>query len=165
MTALIVNGRPLDFRMDPQVPLLWALREGANLTGTKYGCGAGDCGACTVLADGAALKSCQISLAQAEGRRITTIEGLADNGGHPVQQALLAEQAVQCGFCTGGIVLAAAALLAATPAPTDAEIRAAIDNLCRCGTYPRIIRAIRRLAPAPVAPVASPTDPNERTTP
>ena len=110
MTALTVNGRPLDFDLDPQTPLLWALRDAANLTGTKYGCGVGDCGACMVLVDDAALRSCLVTLADAEGRMVTTIEGLSRDRSHPVQQALVALQAIQCGFCTPGIAIAAAAV-------------------------------------------------------
>lgn len=144
MSRLTVNDRPVEFRMDPQTPLLWALRDAANLTGTKYGCGVGDCGACMVMVDGDAMRSCLISLAEAEGRVVTTIEGLSRNRAHPVQQALVAEQAIQCGFCTPGIAIAAAALLARNASPSDDEIKAAIPNLCRCGVYPRLIRAIRR---------------------
>ena len=130
--------------MDPQTPLLWALRDAANLTGTKYGCGVGDCGACMVLVDGEALRSCLISLAEAEGRSVTTIEGLSQDRSHPVQQALVAEQAIQCGFCTPGIAISAAALLARNADPTEDEIKAAVPNLCRCGVYPRLVRAIQR---------------------
>ncbi len=130
--------------MDPQTPLLFALRDAANLTGTKYGCGAGDCGACTVLVDGEALRSCLISLAEAEGRFVTTIEALSRDRSHPVQQALVAEQAIQCGFCTPGIAMSAAALLARNADLTEAEIKAAVPNLCRCGVYPRLVRAIQR---------------------
>jgi isoquinoline 1-oxidoreductase alpha subunit len=144
MPALTVNERPVEFRMDPQTPLLWALRDGANLTGTKYGCGVGDCGACMVLLDGEATKSCLISLAEAEGRVVVTIEGLSQDRSHPVQQALVAEQAIQCGFCTPGIAIAAAALLTRNADPNDAEIKAAITNLCPCGVYPRLVRAIQR---------------------
>lgn len=144
MTDLTVNDRPLRFDMDPQTPLLWALRDAANLTGTKYGCGVGDCGACMVLIDGAALRSCLVTVGEAEGRVVTTIEGLSRDRSHPVQQALVAEQAIQCGFCTPGIAIAAAALLAKNADPSDEEIKAAIPNLCRCGVYPRLIRAIRR---------------------
>jgi isoquinoline 1-oxidoreductase alpha subunit len=146
MTSLTVNERPLRFDLDPQIPLLWALRDAANLTGTKYGCGVGDCGACMVLVDGAALRSCLITLGEAEGRVITTIEGLSRDRSHPVQQALVAEQAIQCGFCTPGTAIAAAALLAANAAPSDDEIRRAIPNLCPCGVYPRLVRAIQRAA-------------------
>jgi len=144
MTDFTVNGRPVRFELDPQTPLLWALRDAANLTGTKYGCGAGDCGACMVLVDGAALRSCLITLAEAEGRLVTTIEGLSRDRSHPVQQALVAEQAIQCGFCTPGIAIAAAGLLARNADPSEDEIKQAIANLCRCGVYPRLVRAIQR---------------------
>ena len=148
MTDLIVNDQPVRIEMDPQTPLLWALRDAANLTGTKYGCGVGDCGACMVLVDGEPLRSCLITLAEAEGRYITTIEGLSRDRSHPVQQALVAEQAIQCGFCTPGIAIAAAALLARNANPSDEEVKEAIPNLCRCGVYPRLIRAVRRAARA-----------------
>jgi aerobic-type carbon monoxide dehydrogenase small subunit (CoxS/CutS family) len=144
MPGLTVNDRAVEFRMDPQTPLLWALRDAANLTGTKYGCGNGDCGACMVLVDGEALRSCLITLAESEGRFVTTIEGLSHDRSHPVQQALVAEQAIQCGFCTPGVVIAAAALLARNASPSDEEIKAALPNLCRCGVYPRLLRAVRR---------------------
>lgn len=144
MTSMTVNGRPVEFLMEPDTPLLWALRDAANLTGTKFGCGTGDCGACTVHVDGVALRSCQITLGEAEGRVITTIEGLSPDRSHPVQQAMVAEQAIQCGFCTPGIVMAAAALLSRNAAPTEEEIKAAVPNLCRCGVYPRLVRAIER---------------------
>jgi aerobic-type carbon monoxide dehydrogenase small subunit (CoxS/CutS family) len=144
MSRLTVNDKPVEFRMDPQTPLLWALRDAANLTGTKYGCGVGDCGACMVLVDGEALRSCLISLAEAEGRVVTTIEALSRDRSHPVQQAMVAEQAIQCGFCTPGIVIAAAALLSRNADPAPADIKAAITNLCPCGTYPRLIRAVQR---------------------
>ena len=152
--------------MDPQTPLLWALRDAVNLTGTKYGCGEGDCGACMVLVDGEAMRSCQLSLAEAEGRAVTTIEGLSRGGLHPVQQALVDAQAIQCGFCTPGIAISMAALLTRNTAPSDAEIRAGIPNLCRCGVYPRLISAVQRAgqamraaessgSPIPPAPPAS----------
>ncbi len=144
MPRLTVNDRPVEFHMDPQTPLLWALRDAANLTGTKYGCGSGDCGACMVLVDGAALRSCLISLTEAEGRSVTTIEGLSLDRSHPVQQALVAEAAIQCGFCTPGIAISAAALLARNADPSEDEIKAAVPNLCRCGVYPRLIRAVQR---------------------
>ena len=144
MTALTVNGRPLRFDIDPQTPLLWALRDAANLTGTKYGCGVGDCHACTVIVDGEALRSCLISVAEAEGRNVTTIESLSRDRSHPVQQALVAEQAIQCGFCTPGIAMAAAALLTRNANPSEDEIKAAVPNLCRCGVYPRLVRAVQR---------------------
>ena len=143
MPSLTVNTRPLEFRMDPQTPLLWALRDAANLTGTKYGCGVGDCGACMVLVDGEAMRSCLISLAEAEGRAVITIEGLSPDRSHPVQQALVAEQAIQCGFCTPGIAISAAALLARNADPSEDEIKAGIPNLCRCGVYPRLVRAVQ----------------------
>ncbi|MDE2436594.1 MAG: (2Fe-2S)-binding protein [Sphingomonadales bacterium] len=167
MTSLTVNDRAVDFQLDPQTPLLWALRDAANLTGTKYGCGVGDCGACMVLVDGQALRSCLITLAEAEGRSVTTIEGLSADRSHPVQQALVAEQAIQCGFCTPGIVMAAAALLARNADPTPEDIKAAVPNLCRCGVYPRLVRAIQRagrvarrveLISAAPAPGIDPTD-------
>jgi isoquinoline 1-oxidoreductase alpha subunit len=144
MTALTVNGRPVRFDVDPATPLLWALRDAANLTGTKYGCGVGDCHACTVMVDGEALRSCLITVAEAEGRYVTTIEGLSRDRSHPVQQALVAEQAIQCGFCTPGIAMAAAALLQRNPDPSEDEIKAALPNLCRCGVYPRLVRAVQR---------------------
>lgn len=144
MPRFTVNDRPVEFQMDPETPLLWALRDAANLTGTKYGCGVGDCGACMVLIDGEALRSCLVTLAECEGRFITTIEGLSRDRSHPVQQALVAEQAIQCGFCTPGIAIAAASLLRKNANPSDAEIKAAIPNLCRCGVYPRLVRAIKR---------------------
>ncbi len=144
MARLTVNTRPLEFRMDPATPLLWALRDAANLTGTKYGCGTGECGACMVIVDGAARLACLIPLSAVEGSEVTTIEGLSPDRSHPVQQALVAEQAIQCGFCTPGIALAAAALLARNADPSEAEIKAAIPNLCRCGVYPRLVRAVQR---------------------
>ena len=144
MPRLTVNDRPVEFKMDSQTPLLWALRDAANLTGTKYGCGAGDCGACMVLIDGEALRSCLVTLAEVEGRSVTTIEGLSPDRSHPVQQALVAEQAIQCGFCTPGIAIAAAALLARNADPTPEDIAAAVPNLCRCGVYPRLVAAVQR---------------------
>ena len=144
MARLTVNDRPVEFALDPQTPLLWALREAANLTGTKFGCGVGDCGACMVLIDGEALRACLVTLAEAEGRSVTTIEGLSPDRSHPVQQALVAEQAIQCGFCTPGIAIAAAALLARNADPSPEEIAAAVPNLCRCGVYPRLVRAVQR---------------------
>ena len=141
---MTVNGRPVEYLMDADTPLLWALRDASNLTGTKYGCGNGDCGACMVHVDGEALRACLITIAEAEGRFVTTIEGLSRDRSHPVQQAMVAEQAIQCGFCTPGIVMAAAALLADNPAPDEAAIKAAIPNICRCGVYPRLIRAVER---------------------
>ena len=144
MTSMTVNGKPVRVLLEPDTPLLGALRDAANLTGTKDGCGEGDCGACMVHVDGEALRSCLITIAEAEGRFITTIEGLSRDRSHPVQQAMVAEQAIQCGYCTPGIVMAASALLAKNGSPSEAEIKAAIPNLCRCGVYPRLVRSIQR---------------------
>ncbi len=148
MPRLTVNDRAIEIDMDPLTPLLWGLRDAANLTGTKYGCGVGDCGACMVMIDGEALRACLVSLAECEGRSVTTIEGLSHDGTHPVQQAMVAEQAIQCGFCTPGIVMSAAALLARNANPSDAEIKAGIPNLCRCGVYPRLLRVVQRAGAA-----------------
>jgi len=144
MTRFTVNGVPVHYKMDPQTPVLWALRDASNLTGTKYGCGAGQCGACTVIVDGVARRSCQITIGAIEGTFVTTIEGLSEDRSHPLQQAFAAENVPQCGYCMSGVLMAAAALLSHTPNPTDAQMDEAITNLCRCGTYPRIRRAIRR---------------------
>ena len=144
---LLVNGTAHTVEVEPDTPLLWVLRETLGLTGTKYGCGAGLCGTCTVLMDGEPVRSCRVPAAQAVGRGITTIEGLSPDGSHPVQRAWLEEQVTQCGYCQPGQILAAAALLARNPDPADADIDAALaSNLCRCGTYPRIRRAVRRAA-------------------
>jgi len=143
MTKFSVNDRPVEYRMDPETPLLWALRDASNLTGTKYGCGTGDCGACTVDIDGEAIRSCLVTIAECEGRFVTTIEGLSRDRSHPVQQAWVAEQVPQCGFCQSGMIMTAAALLRSNSNPSDAEIDAAMTNICRCGTYPRIRAAIR----------------------
>ena len=143
-----VNGERRSVATDPDRPLLDVLREDLRLTGTKYGCGEGRCGACSVLIDGRRVFSCRTPAAEAEGKAITTIEGLARGETlHPVQAAFLAEGAFQCGYCTAGMIVAAVALLAAKPAPTDAEIVAGMDrNLCRCGGYPQIVAAVRRAA-------------------
>ncbi len=143
---LRVNGDVHRLEIDPVTPLLWVLRDELGLTGTKYGCGMGVCGACTVHLDGAAVRSCAIPVGSVGERAVTTIEGLSPTGSHPVQQAWLAEQVPQCGYCQPGMIMAAAALLAKTPAPSDAEIATGITNLCRCGTYPRVRRALRRVA-------------------
>ena len=144
---LNVNGREHALDVDPETPLLWALRDHLGLTGTKYGCGQGLCGSCTVHVNGEATRSCVTTVAAAQGTRVTTIEGLARAGGHPVQAAWIAEQVSQCGYCQSGQIMAAAALLARTPRPTDPEIdRALSGNLCRCGTYQGIRRAIHRAA-------------------
>jgi isoquinoline 1-oxidoreductase alpha subunit len=144
MTRFTVNGEPVHYKMDPATPLLWALRDASNLTGTKYGCGAGQCGACTVHVDGVARRSCQVTIGAIEGSFVTTIEGLTSDRSHPVQQAWVAESVPQCGYCQSGVIMAVAALLAHTPNPSDQQIDQSITNLCRCGTYPRIRKAIRR---------------------
>ena len=144
MTRFTVNGNPVEFAMDAETPLLWALRDAANLTGTRYGCGAGLCGACTVIIDGEARRSCQVSIGAIEGSFVTTIEGLAPDRGHAVQQAWIAENVPQCGHCQSGMIMAAVALLAGNRRPSDSDIDAAITNICRCGTYPRVRRAIHR---------------------
>lgn len=146
MTRFTINGNPVAFDLAPETPLLWALRDAANLTGTKFGCGAGLCGACTVHIDGAAQRSCQVSIGDIEGTFVTTIEGLSKDRSHPVQQAWIAEQVPQCGFCQSGMIMAAAAFLKDTPNPTEDDIRVGMTNLCRCGTYPRIKKAILRAA-------------------
>jgi isoquinoline 1-oxidoreductase alpha subunit len=151
MTAmtLVVNGREQAVDVSPDTPLLWVLRDSLGLTGTKYGCGQGLCGACTVHLDGQAVRSCTLPVSQVAGREITTIEGLSASGDHPLQQAWLAENVSQCGYCQPGQIMAAAALLAENPNPTDADIDASMShNLCRCGTYQRIRRAIHRAAEA-----------------
>jgi isoquinoline 1-oxidoreductase alpha subunit len=143
--TLLVNGRKHAVEASPETPLLWVLRDGIGLTGTKFGCGMALCGACTVLVDGEAVRSCQLPVADAQGKRITTIEGLAAKGDHPLQAAWAAEDVPQCGYCQSGQLMQAAALLAKKPHPTDAEIDEAMSGvLCRCGTYNRIRRAIRR---------------------
>ena len=146
MTRFTVNGQPVHYRMDPDTPLLWALRDASNLTGTKYGCGAGECGACTVNIDGNAVRSCLVRIGQLEGSFVTTIEALSRDRSHPVQQAFVADSVPQCGYCMSGMIMTAAALLDKNPSPSDADIDAAITNICRCGTYPRIREAIRRAA-------------------
>jgi isoquinoline 1-oxidoreductase subunit alpha len=144
MTRFTVNGQPIEYRLDPETPLLWALRDASNLTGTKYGCGTGQCGACTVHIDGRAVRSCQVPIGRLEGSFVTTIEALSRDRSHPVQQAFVAESVPQCGYCQSGMIMAAAALIDRNAAPSDEEIDAAITNLCPCGVYPRIREAIRR---------------------
>ena len=142
--ALTVNGKRREFEGDPEQPLLWYLRDGLRLTGTKYGCGAGLCGACTVHIAGEAVRSCTLAMKAVEGRAVTTIEGLSTGMRlHPVQQAWIEEDVAQCGYCQTGQIMAAVALLAKHPKPTEAEV-ATITNLCRCGTYPRVRRAIAK---------------------
>jgi aerobic-type carbon monoxide dehydrogenase small subunit (CoxS/CutS family) len=144
-----VNGRRRNVEAaDPDTPLLWILRDWLNLTGTKYGCGVGICGACTIHLDGAAARACQVPVSQTAGRKIVTIEGLsADGVSHPCQRAWLAEDVAQCGYCQPGMIMAAAALLAETPRATDGQIDAALsDHVCRCGTFPRIRKAVHAAA-------------------
>lgn len=146
--TLNVNGDTHTITAEPNMPLLWVLRDVLDLTGTKYGCGIGLCGACTLLVDGKARQSCQIPVSDAVGKALTTIEGLDPNGKHPVQQAWLAASVSQCGYCQVGQIMTTAALLAQNPTPTDADIDAAFaNNLCRCGTYLRIRRAIHSVKP------------------
>ena len=144
---LRVNGSERKVRVSPDTPLLWVLRDTLQLTGTKYGCGAGLCGACTVHVEGAAAHSCSTPVSQMAGKNVITIEGLAANGQHPLQAAWIAEEVPQCGYCQSGQIMAAAALLAKTANPTEDQISSAMSgNLCRCGTYDRIRRAIKRAA-------------------
>ena len=146
-TTLILNGKSTTLDADPNMPLLWAIREVAGLHGTKFGCGMAQCGACTVHVDGAAIRSCITPAAALAGKKITTIEGLSPDASHAVQRAWIEVDVVQCGYCQSGQVMAAAALLAQKPKPTDAEIDAAMSgNLCRCGTYQRIRTAVHRAA-------------------
>ena len=147
---LLINGARRAVDADADMPLLWVLRDRLELRGTKYGCGIGACGSCTVQVDGRAVRSCQIAVREAAERSITTIEGLSADASHPVQHAWIEEDVAQCGFCQPGMILEAAALLRATPRPTDDAIDAALrDHVCRCGTYQRIRRAIHRAAGDP----------------
>lgn len=147
MTVFKVNGEERNVTASPDTPLLWVLRERLGLTGTKFGCGVAQCGACTVHIDGAPARACITSLDQVEGRSVTTIEGLSKDGRHPLQLAWIAEQVPQCGYCQSGQIMSAAALLAETKKPTRREIVEHMNgNICRCGTYPRIIAAIQRAA-------------------
>ena len=153
MLTLTVNGERREIDVDPSTPLLWVIREQLNLTGTKFGCGIAQCGACTVHLDGKPVRSCSTPVASADGRAVTTIEGLAtDAAPHPLQQAWIAEQVPQCGYCQSGQIMSAAALLTDTPNPSDADIDLAMrGNVCRCGTYPRIRKAIKRAAAGEVS--------------
>jgi isoquinoline 1-oxidoreductase alpha subunit len=153
MVTLTVNGRQMQFDGDPQMPLLWYLRDIQGLTGTKFGCGQALCGACTVHVDGAAVRACQTALGDIAGRQVTTIEGLSPNGTHPVQVAWRELNVAQCGYCQAGQIMQAASLLHDTPNPTDDDIDAAMaGNICRCGTYTRIRAAIKRAVARRAAP-------------
>jgi isoquinoline 1-oxidoreductase alpha subunit len=155
MTRMTVNGEAVHYRLDPATPLLWALRDASNLTGTKYGCDSRDCGACTVIIDGRAVTSCSVTIGELDGAQVTTIEGLSPDGSHPVQQAWLAENATMCGYCEPGFIMAIAALLETSPSPS-AEAIDSLPNICRCGAYPRIRKAIARAAQfAPPVPAQS----------
>ena len=151
MTRMTVNGEGMRFRLDPETPLLWALRDAANLTGTKYGCDSGDCGACTVIVDGQAMASCSVTIGALEGADVTTIEGLSPDRSNPVQQAWAAEQVSQCGYCEPGMIMALAALFRTSPNPLPEQL-AAIGNICRCGIGPRVLKAISRAAEATTGP-------------
>ena len=150
MPRLNINGTVREVDAHPDTPLLWAIREQVGLTGTKYGCGIAQCGACTVHVDGAAVRSCTFPLANAAGKRVTTLEGLGTpERPHPMQAAFIAEQAVQCGYCTNGMIMESAAFLARTPRPTEAQVREALaGNICRCGSHPRVVAAVMRAARA-----------------
>jgi isoquinoline 1-oxidoreductase alpha subunit len=145
MIAFNINGKAVSVNTEPETPLLWVIREHLKLTGTKYGCGAGLCGACTVHINGKAVKSCLTPLSKADGASVTTIEGLSDNSSHPLQKAWMAEQVPQCGYCQSGQIMKAAELLKANPRPSRDQIVKHMDgNICRCGTYTRIIAAVQR---------------------
>jgi isoquinoline 1-oxidoreductase alpha subunit len=149
MARFTINGRPVDIQVEPGTPLLWVIREQIGLTGTKYGCGIAQCGACTVHLDGVPIRSCVMPVAAAEGKQVTTIEGLAPGGVlHKVQQAWLEHDVPQCGYCQAGMIMAVAAFLRDTPKPTDAQIDAAITNICRCGTFQQVREAIHAAAKA-----------------
>ena len=157
MSRFTVNNEPIEYKLDNETPLLWALRDASNLTGTKYGCDSRDCGACTVIVDGQAVLSCGVALRDLEGATVTTIEGLG--GMHPVQSAWIAEQVTMCGYCEPGFIMAIAALLQASPNPSPEAIDA-LPNICRCGAYPRIRKAIARAAMTAAAAVPKPRRPD-----
>jgi aerobic-type carbon monoxide dehydrogenase small subunit (CoxS/CutS family) len=144
--SLLINGIAYTADVEPETPLLWALRDSLKLTGTKFGCGIAQCGACTVLIDGHAMRSCSVPVSFVGGKQITTIEGLSADGTHPVQLAWIEHDVPQCGYCQSGQIMAAVALLKQKPKPTDADIDREMTNICRCGTYPRIRAAIHRAA-------------------
>ena len=149
MANLTINGKVYDLDVEPDTPLLWAIRENAGLTGTKYGCGIAQCGACTVHLDGAAVRSCGVTVSEAAGKQITTIEGLGSESGlHKVQQAWLENDVPQCGYCQSGMIMAVAALLKENPKPSDDDINDAITNICRCGTFQQVREAIHAAANA-----------------
>ena len=149
MISLTINGQSHNIDVEPDTPLLWAIRENVGLTGTKYGCGVAQCGSCTVLVDGVPMRSCSLPVSAAAGKRITTIEGLAENGVlTKVQQAWLAHEVPQCGYCQSGMIMAVTALLKDKPKPTDADINDAITNICRCGTFQQVRAAIHAAANA-----------------
>jgi isoquinoline 1-oxidoreductase alpha subunit len=159
MIKLTVNGTEHTTSAEPDTPLLWVLRDEVGLTGTKFGCGEGLCGACSVLLEGQLRRSCVLPVSAVDGKSIVTIEGLSKDKSHPVQRAWIAESVPQCGYCQSGMILAAAALLNVKPAPTDADIDAAVTNLCRCGTYNRVRKAIHRAAAEGYAASASKSTP------
>ena len=146
MIAVTINGQRHELDIEAETPLLWVLRDELGLTGTKYGCGIAECGACTVHLNGEAVRSCQVQISDADGATITTIEGLSADGSHPVQRAWIEQDVPQCGYCQSGQIMAAVALLKAKPDPADADIDETVTNLCRCGTYQRIRTAIHRAA-------------------
>jgi isoquinoline 1-oxidoreductase subunit alpha len=149
MTRLVINGQSHTIEVDPDTPLLWVIREQIGLTGTKYGCGIAQCGACTVHIDGEAVRSCSVPVSAAEGKQITTIEGLAEAGTlHKVQKAWIEHDVPQCGYCQSGMIMAVAALLKDKPKPTDADINSTITNICRCGTFQQVRAAIHAAANA-----------------
>ena len=144
MIRFTVNNQPVEYRLDPATPLLWALRDASNLTGAKYGCGTGHCGACIVDVDGTARAACQVPVGTIEGSYVTTIEGLSRERNHPLQLAFLAEGVPQCGFCIGGMIMQASVLLRKNSNPTEAQVRESITVICRCGVYPRVVEAVQR---------------------
>ena len=146
MPTLNVNGKQVNVEVEPEMPLLWALRDELGLTGTKYACGVAVCGACTVHVDGEPVRACVMPVSAVEGKKITTIEALSKDGSHPLQKAWVQLQVPQCGFCQSGMIMAAAALLQKNKKPTDAQIDEAMTNICRCGTYPRVRAAIHLAA-------------------
>ena len=155
MTRMTVNGDAVHYRLDPATPLLWALRDASNLTGTKYGCDSRDCGACTVIIDGRAVTSCSVTIGELDGADVTTIEGLSSDRSHPVQRAWIAEQVTMCGFCEPGFIMAIAAMLQGGGGASEDAV-AALPNICRCGAYPRIRKAIAR-----ASQMAKPAEPNQ----